>query len=649
MGLLYLLPLLVLPGVWLAFWRGLPNIPFSARLALSLALTPLVLSFQFWIGKSIGLSLSQLAAYLPFANVAVVIFIWKMRPQSKSPSVSHSTAAKIVAAALPLLWVIGNWAVFDGLRSYGWHNLMHADICYQISREPLLLEEPELAAQPISYSWFGYPYWTVLAFGSGMPPTVVSSITNLILLLSSFCLLYHAGRNLDLSEAAATLAAGLGIFTSQFLGEGLRFAAAITGSTSLPDAQLLAETRLTTLLDKFVSIDGMTLAFPLFAALLLLCVSYVKEPAFATGLVAVIIVAGIGLIYTLAFPAALVLVIATVGERVFLSGPSKQHVTRRELAFFGLGCLAATLITYAWVRMATRGESASVLLLEPARAIKAKGIHLIWAIGPFLLLAFLGLVQRHPKRSWQGAGLFLAAVAFCCIYTLFSVRRLEYKYYFFAGMCLAIVGSRFFDRFAIRWNRAGWALALLIPAALGGLNWAHRFHFHANLPPIPTSAAPEEHDFCLDLPSNDPNAEWVRKVRNETTSDTIFLARHLRFHASAFIDRSLYFPCDQGGTAPGYNLSNETNLCGFRGYSKSLYNERELLVDTLFESKDPKSYERSLKTLALLNRPIAIHMPMNMPLMDWLTAQSRGYCLHRDDHQVIWMLDKASLEIGKGE
>lgn len=644
MGVISFLGLMVLPGAWLGFWKRLPVREFTARLALSIALSPLVLSLQFWLYKAVGLSIGSVSWGLLLVNSPSVLLMGTQLPRSVGQLASTATIWKVTGTVLPVIWVAANWVSFAGLRSYGWHNLMHADICYQLARAPLIPEEPEIAGRTLSYSWFGHGYWTALALASDQAPTAVSSLTTLILLLSIFSLLYYAGRRLGLSEPAAIFVAGLGLFTSHALGETLHFAAAGLRITNLNLELFFADQRLTTLLDKFVSMDGMTLAFALLSALLFLSVSYLRAPAFATALVAVLTLTGIGLIYTIAFPAAVVLLAANVAQRIFLSDRGKGWSSYGPVLWIGFGCLVAGLITMAWLRQATQGESTPLFVFESGYTIKKKGIRLACAIGPFFVLALLGLIFEIKEKSWRGLGLFLAAIIYCLVYPVFSIRGLEYKHFYFAALCLALVGAMAVDRLDGRWKRLRWPLALGVPLLLGCLSWAHRFHFHANMPSTLGAAAPVNRSFYLDLVPDDPNAAWVRTVRESTPSDSVFIGRNLPFHAGSFVARTLYFPCDHGVKSPGYNLSNFENLCTYRGCPKDVYLHREAVVGSLYDAQEEQTFEEIVAELGTLERPVVIHSSEGeVPFLKWLMAHNRGACVYKDDRNIVWLLNRESF------
>ena len=648
----------LLAGTWLlplmsAGWS------LSTRLALCVVLSPFIVALEAIALLGLGATLGALSQGLLFVNLLPALLVVRELRRYRRPMRSFwrsgDTALALLVGTIPIVWLIASWWLIDDLRAFGWHNLIHTDIVYQLAQRGLRPEEPELAGLPLAYSWFGHAYWLVAGVLSDLPPTRIFPLQNLALLVSVMILVYGAARKLGVVPAFAILAAVLAVFGNNLGREIAEFS-----SISQDDLwALVGEERLSSPLVKFRSLNLMPASFGLYAGLLFLWSGQAAASRYTFAGFHGLLLTASALFYPVGFPAALCLSGATVWMQILWPQPAGEGrgaaVARAGLAAAGAGVGAASL--GLWAGATQMGASGGVAALRPLDEMGQRVVQLAAAVGPFVVLAIPGLWRGLRARNAFVVALGLSAALMLGVYAVCEVRFVEYKYVLYARVGLGLligygldqhfarragVSSRgsipasFFDR-----ARAPWLVTSVLLLAFGALSF-HRVSSD-NVPPSLVHAPPlDESAFPISLAADSPHAGWTRAIRELTPLDTVVVAAGLPFHAGPFTGRSLYYPCETlPRVSAGYAISAQLNLVRMRGYDDSLFVQRGRVVDAIFSPTSQMPHRVLLRQLEQLGRPVAIHASgEDSEFLLWCRRHGHGRLLFEDGGSSVWFFER---------
>ncbi len=633
----------LLAGAWiLPLLRG--EFSLSSRLALCVALSPFVVAVQFLLLGFLGVAFPALAYLLLVINLIPGWFIGRELLGPRAIGAPRDLAFKLLAAAVPVSWILASWWEIPGLRAFGWHNLMHADIVYQLARSPLLPGEPELAGLPLAYSWLGHTHWTVVALLADLPPTRVYPALNFMLLGALMVLLHNAARRLGIHPAFATLAAVVGV-----LGNNLVRQIGVHTSVSADAlAELAGEIRLISPLTKFRYLDLMPVSFALFGAILWLWAARDRLTPKSFALLNAVLLCGAALLYPVGFPAAVCVGGLVVLVEWFVSESDRGAILHRTGLVAG-GMVLSIVCLAAWSGTTAMGASGEVAEWKPLEVVAARALHLCSAIGPFVLLAAPAIPRGLRERNAFVLGCALAVAVLSSVYLFFSVRDVEYKYILYARLCLGLLAAYGIDGLCRGWQRGRWPLSFAVVAVLGLLslwgvgNQSRPGWSLANAPAI------DESHFRLGLARDSPGSGWVRAIKEQTSADTVVLANGVAFHAGTFLDRDLYFPCEISSVlSAGYTLKSYHNLVTMRGHARETYARRGEVVRSLYTSRWEGQPQRVLESLLALERPVAIRFPASWDgFARWSERNDKGRVLYRDRHNLVLLIDPQSGRSGE--
>ena len=622
----------------------------SARLALCVALSPFVVALQAVVLSALGVSLTALCWGLVFFNLIPAFFVVReLRGRSPRIGLTQDAVLGLLAGAIPFVWLLVSWGSIDNLRAFGWHNLLHVDIVYQLAQRGLHPEEPELAGLPLAYSWFGHAYWLVTGVASNQPPTRIFPLQNLALLASAMVLIFGAARRLGVRPAFAVLAAVVAVFGNH-LGRELAEFSSISHESLWP---LVGEKRLSSPLVKFRSLNLMPASFAIHAGLLFLWSGRGAVARYQFAALHGLFLCASALFYPVGFPAALCFSATVVCLQMLWPQPLSEG-RGQALALAGwtaAGAGIAALSLGLWVGATQMGATASVASLRPLDEIGQRLVHLTTAVGPFLLLALPGLGWGFRKRDVFAVALGLSSLLMLAVYAVFEVRYVEYKYVLYARLGLGLLIGLGLDRLfsnraqdsrsrpAFAWVRSPWAVTGALLLVFSALSF-NRIGSDSVPPSLLSAPSMDESAFQIRPAKGSSHAGWTRAIREQTPVDTIVIA-DLPFHVGPFTARSLYYPSETlPRVSAGYAISAQLNLVRMRGYEEAVFDERGRVREAIFGTSSKIPHRVVLRTLENLERPIAIHsLGEASEFLLWCRRLGHGRLLFEDGDHRVWFFE----------
>ncbi len=645
---LILIAFAILPGTWLVYTLPLAPLRRSARLALAIALSPAVLALEVLLLKAFQIPFATIPTVLLFANLPALFFLIRGWRSAAQPVERPTVIAWLGGGALLALlgtYLALPWRLVPSLRTFAWHALWHTDIAYALTRNSLLPEEPELAGMRLSYTWTGHFFWSVTGWLTNLPPTVLYAVTNVIWLLAAVLLAYALCRDgLRLSRPLALLGSG-----TIFLGTNIAGTLAWIYARDWQWQQhYFGDLRYTPMLGKYLGFETMPFAFALMIGVAFVTTLALQQRLRHLWAILTALLVALGLLYPILFPAGCLIVgvlwLLLLLQQFELLSPSTAHYSWQSLIALALGGIASVVVTFGFLQLVTLDGSNAPIHLAALAAMKEKSVQVVVALMLFTPGLFY-IVTALRRRSGPGLLLFGATLGLMALYVVADLATLEYKYVLAATIVLAPVGAAgvatLLRRPALQWVAALGVLSLLV-----GANQLLMLQIGAQIPAnLVNAPAVDETGFWLQLQPDQAEAGWVRAIRTETPENTIVVATDSHIHVSPFLERSLYAPSDADGTKiAGYSVENRYNLLSWRGYSPALYDGRLAAVQAL-QGDAPDQWAQALLTMLTLERPLAIHLTTDRPLVAWLQAQQMGTELYATEQDVVWMVEPSTTTL----
>jgi hypothetical protein len=633
MGWLAIVLLSILPGAYLGCGRLTVGLSVAARLALSIAFSPLVVALQFLALHSCGIAGATSAHVILAVNLPATWFLVRAMLGRSGEAGANWTWTLAVFAA-PVLYLVIHWLAIPHLRTSGWHNLMQVDICNMLNREPLVLEEPELAGIPLAYNWIGHFQWTAAALVGNCSVTAVYSLANILMLLSVLILVFESTKALTKFQIGAFLAVGLVAFASCTVKQ----VAQLTHFIEWDWAYRFGDIRMDSFLHKFLYLDLMPFSFASFAAVLFLCLSHDKLPA---GSWAILVAFGLlsnALLYTIAYPATLLVVLTTALGLALGNKRESGRYWSKPVAFLLLASVLSMVVAVVVIKSTASAGSSGLVEMYPFRRILLRASHValtLWLPG---LLALPAVISAIRGRQLKLLGMAVICLVLVIVYSSFSLRGgLEYKYILYAKICLCVLAGVGAARYLSVLGRFGWVLATTVFVALGGITSAQSIQTPVFLPRAHFEEFAET-SFVPTLPPESPHAGWIGAIRDGTPLDTIVLSSPVPLHACSFFNRALFFPCDEikPFRPGGYGMYNKKNLLDFRGHSEAMYEKRRELAQCVSAGTDTQEFALTESQIRLLGRPMAIHLQGNFAFSQWLTKRKGWTRIYADESHEVW-------------
>ncbi len=637
-----------LPGTWLVYTLPLAMLRRTARLALAIALSPAMLALQVLLLKALQIPFATIPTLLLIVNAPALILLvrgWR----SESKSLERPTLAAWLGGGA-LLALLGTylalpWQLVPSLRTFAWHALWHTDIAYALTRNGLLPEEPELAGMRLSYTWTGHFFWSVTGWLTNLPPTVLYAVTNVIWLVVALILAYALCRDgLRLPRPLALLGSG-----TIFLGTNIAGTLAWIYARDWHWQQhYFGDLRYTPMLGKYLGFETMPFAFALMLGVAFIATIALQQRIRHLWAILTALLVALGLLYPILFPAGCLIVgvlwLLLLLQQFDLLAPTTARYSWRSLIALALGGIVSVVITFGFLQLVTVDGGNAPIHLTALSAMKEKSVQVVVALLLFIP-GLLYLVSVLRRRSAPGLLLFGATVGLMALYVVADLAALEYKYVLAATIVLAPLGAAGVA-YLLRTPLLQWVGTFGVLIMLLGTNQVLMLQIGAQIPAnLVNAPLVDEAGFWLQLQPDQAEAGWVAAIRTQTPANTVVVATDSRIHVSPFLERSLYAPSDADGTTiAGYSVDNRYNLLGWRGYSADLYDGRLAEVQAL-QSNMPDQWAQALTAMLTLDRPLAIHLAADRPLVAWLQREQIGKELYATDKDVVWMIEPSAATV----
>ncbi len=653
------LGVLCLPGAWVMFGLPLTALSFWARLAASVALSPLVILVEFYGFRLVGLSFETTVWLIVLVNLPALLLIARHR---KAWTIPPPRAILAWACVLFLPLVLFAPQILDAqTRAYTGHAWMHADVVYLIANGALVPEDPELAGIHLAYPWAGHVYQAVLSFVLNSTPVSSFIWTNLIWVGLTWAfvagVVHLLGGNL-LARVSSVIWLAFGVNIAGYLL--LQFTRILVGSLPesanaaaiLPWVYLIAgDVRYSPWLLRSYFFQQEEIALGIFAALAYFLLRRLRlgSDDFALLIIGLLLCSA-GLLYPVLFPAAAALAGIAVSMQLFGRFPSRRSGLNFATVALSWLILAAGIITFWYVAVITQDSRPGAVALW---GMKTSFLHVISAIlvtSP--LVAGLVWTWRHHAAP-PGAILLLvlgalASAMFLCVFKLRGIGGVEYKFMFTLAICLApfaALGSmNAFNRFGRPAILGFAALATLLAVPLidamsNGYPWLAEAGLSVEPPRLELAG------FDLNLAPGERFGDVTTAIRTLTPVESVLVVRNGDLHFPTLTQRTLYAPPIQSKPHPGINIIAKDLLVDNKGYSPELVTRRRRIVNELYSSPDDTQREQALGQLLSLKRPLVILLARaaDASLEQWLGKQALGKNLFEDKEFSVWLVSSDSI------
>jgi hypothetical protein len=625
------LSLLLLPGTWLAFGLPLRRLSFAARLALAGVLSPAALGLEFYLVRWAGFPFATSVWILVVLNLGS---IWWLVREWRTPRISWLALMAFIGIYLLLASCVAfPWLVSHNIRIFTGHSWMQTGIVYGFARGELWPEEPELAGVHLAYPWLSHVVLAVVGWAIHWPPTKVYVLMNLLGLLWVCVLFYETCRALGASRFASQIGLLWLAFGTNIAGSVIWEVAAFRGRM----IWMPGDIRTTPWIRKFIILEPTALAVDLSVALLVVSLEALQNRQRVWLVLTAILVASIGMIHPLLFPAALgfsavLLLLLWWQERC-----EPLPLLQRSTLILFMGLVLATLLVLTYAHFLAQARSAPLLHFSGLGPLLTKS-----ATGLLAMALFLLAILSLPRSQLTERGVMLLLAGSLPSLLLRSLFRVsagsnEYKFIFCAALCLAPVAALAIDRWVPKFaSPALMTLAslLLIVPAIQAIRTQQGMSGHTYFPQV------SEGGFFIELNPTEPERGWVEAVRTRTPQNTVVVVHQSDLFLPAVTARPLWVPPEHSRDVPGYWLRNRWNLVEERGYSPGLYDNREAVARCLYECEKEDRLQQAEQQLGSLHRPVAIVFSPGegLPFQALLERDPRARILYREPSGiVVWL------------
>lgn len=646
----------VLPGAWFSFGLKLSGYSFPARLALGVALSPVVIFVQFYALRIVGFSFETTVPLIVALNIPAMFLIFRRRSGITGCSKKFIMGG-VVATSIPIALLLPQ-IVNSQVRLFTGHTWMQSDIVYMLADGHLKLAEPELAGLSLAYPWGAHPYQAALSWITDSAPATSYIWTNIVLLLCMAALMMlitgEMGGN-RLARVTSFLWLCLGF---NFIGYMVfTMVPAATGGSFWEHgpykyAWIGGDYRITPWFLKYFFLEQSVFGHCLIgaAALILLRMRRMEFEAGSAVLLGLVLV-GIGLIYPVYFGPVVIAAVLACAIWAFLQRTSGDTDHFRKSAAIGAAVVAASVITFAYLKVLTE-DRVTPTIIFPTLSISSlkystlKALGSIIVLGPMLTGAVLCF--RHFLRDKQKfipeLTMFTAGLACAAMYVLLEIPKpsAEYKFLLVAGIFLApfpsLAVQPYFDRFQRK--------ELLLTCVLGGVLAIPSGHkIYTDFPWTPPWEHPSAHTegFDIRLDNDEPFAKVCESIRTKTPQETVLVVERSDLHYPTLTRRRLFAPPHQSLPHAGVFLMSSLLLGSQKGYGNRIVKERMTIVDQLYKSADNHIRNNSLQQILSLAAPAAVVLDLNEDagLRDWLKDSYPDGMIFDNGATAVWLVRPA--------
>jgi len=618
-----------LPGGWMTFGIPLRELSFSIRLLTGAVLAPLVVYFQFYIIRLLGVSFEVSAILLFILNLPVIYLISAGLAKFSIPD-RRVTVLSMLVLIVVIASLVPQFSNTQ-MRAYSGHAWMHTDTIYMIANGELIPEDSQLAGVRLAYPWMGHIYQAILSYLLNSAPVSSYIWTNLLWLI------FIAGfASAVVAELGGKqLARAVSVIWLLF---GINFVGYIVGVDG--------DIRFIPWMLTFLFFSQMPFALGMFIALIFFLIRSEPAGVSASSLAVMLSLAsGIGLIYPILFPPVAAVLGARLIAGFFESRRLPRRAFHREICLLGIVLVVASLVTFAHLKMVTHERVGEMILLTPVRYLIRKGIKSVVVTLPFLIGFVFVSRSCWNERPRAIIVLALGAIVSCLLYAIVEIPNWsnEYKFMLTAGVCLAPFPSLALESLM---GRPEHALRVMIATILVlAAPFVHKIQSNTliwlpNDRPVVNTLS-----FDLRLGDEDSLSQLCDVIRQKSPINSILVLDHEDYHFPTLTRRTLYVPPSPTQSHPGVNIVNDSLLTGVKGYDSRIVNERRSTLRQLFDSGSGLARVQSLKRILEFNRPVGIVLEnrQHASLLKWLGRSGIGRSLYRGNQMTLWLVEPNDL------
>jgi hypothetical protein len=629
--------LTTLPGAWITFLApgAASTFPFWTRLWLGSALSPFVVLIQFYALRLVG---------LPFEVVCPVLLVVNLVPAWALIRQSRGARVLIRSAGFPLLAIgavcLAYGALYWSSRAFIGHPWMHTDTVYQLAGGLLRPEDPDLAGARLAYPWFGHVQVAVVTWLMRTAPLSGYVWLNVCYLIATLGVFWAMLTEIGIEWRARIWGVILLLFGIDFVGYFIWRA--------LPDRlfavyPVFGDIRYMPWLRRFLFFEQPQEVLPIYGALLLVALVWKRlGHRLYLWLLATLLLAATGILYSIFFPAAC---FAFGGLGLIAIARAARERTRQavaEVAGLAAAIGISALATLAAVRLVTvdRDGPPGIGLSDRSHMFW-KSLTLVVILAPMLPWAVWAILTNLRQRSQEVFILSCAAAGCAALYVIVNIAQggpNEYKWVFPLGMAVASLSAMGAGAAIQRAGRhwLGLTLAGLVVLAFPAF---HRWFNienprrgklgHVNIAMT---------GFDVRLQAGERYAGATDAVRGATPTNTVVVTMEADLHLPTLTRRPLYAPYADGA-APGY-LHMDQFILEVKGYPAGWLHERRQALHALFQPASPAARIAAFEQIQALRRPCAFVVDDERAngLSDFLQARTGAKRLYAGQGLTVWLV-----------
>jgi hypothetical protein len=310
--------------------------------------------------------------------------------------------------------------------------------------------------------------------------------------------------------------------------------------------------------------------------------------------------------------------------------------------------VAGVAVTYVFTLAAS--AATRPIQLAPPPDIRHHLVQLVLVFGSVVLvLASSALRQRLRDRS--AAVLILTATFMTlagCFVMFVMPRHVEYKFLFAALLVVVPVLATGLCRIAAEATGVGPAVLVSALIVTVGMTGASLWRWH--VPHIwLAKAVPLDEGARVVHPAANWDGGWMQAVQRATPRDAVLLTGDTDQPISVYTERAVYMTLDEsdrGVPRPGragYAMRRDLLLARIKGYPAEAVRHRVRIIRECLADDSRIDPPAILRTLAALNRPIAIHIVQASAFVEWLRKHQLGASIYRNGPEEVWLIDSATV------
>lgn len=628
-----LLPLLVLPGVWIAFSGLLKNADLWDRLGLSFALSIPMLCVQFLVLAYMGIGTDYIPWIILITNLGAIWLIarsWQWVPIQGYRWIIPG------ALALPFAVLIIH---ANTPNVYQWsHTFLHVDLIYALMENPTAPEEWQLAGLGTGYPWFGHLQRVLLTQVLNQSPISAYLWINPAMAFGFGALSILVVRVVGGGVVAMSLAPIIAALSTNPIGVLAKPISSSLWNGIERYHFLMGDPRYDSTGIKFLYLNTNQVGLILLLALLLTILRSDSSQKLTTTVpLWLICLVGTGLVYPLYLPSAAVF-LGAAGITWMVDETDNLKTRLKNVSLLYVSVVLATICTYFLVTSQTvdRVTGAGIEFNVPGqiwRHAVATTTALLVPISAWLWF----LIKGSPIPRRQLIFLSIAAIASSSMAVLLHIPnfRNEYKFVMVAAICglpfVALLLERLWQKSRIPW--AG-AIFLLVIIVGGGMSV---------YPRMKTDQAPFEISFSnLDQKMSD-NAglgDALAAIREKTDPGTPTLIGQTELHVTPFTRRPVYVLYNEDAELTGLGMRNGYLLYDVKGFDPVLLASRQSRLNTFLNTDSIEARTQAYRSIRNeLGEPFVVLSDgsKQFSLSLWMTNYG-AELLHEGVRYTVWYL-----------